>query len=161
MGSVSLTVAQARTAWERGGLFGLLRALNHPTPYRYTGIYRFEGPWVKNIWLFDREHPHIEYGSDIHWDASYCRLTAGNGDACEITNAPVDIRLERHPSRQTVQCYVGVLLKDRRGHDLGTLCHFDLCPHPTPEHALPTLRAVRDFVEHALSTELTTRGELS
>lgn len=131
-------------------LFRTLRVLNQTTDYRFTGIYLLDGRWVKSVLLFDRECPNVQIGHDILWDESYCRITATDGTACEITNSLTDPRLVTHAARETVQCHCGVLLRSPDGQPLGTLCHFDVRPRETPAGALLTLMALRSLVERRL-----------
>lgn len=144
-------------AVEVNGLFGLLKTLNSTTIYRFTGIYHFDGKWVKSVWLYDREHPNVEFGSDVLWDHSYCRMTAADGEFCEIVDAIADPRLVSHAARARVQSYVAVLLRKADRSAFGTLCHYDVCPRETPREAVTGLQAARDIVEQALSQELTER----
>ena len=133
-----------------GGLFALLQELNSATPYRFTGIYRFAGPWVKSVKLFDRERPHVELGSDVLWDNSYCRMASEDGDMCEVADAPLDPRLETHVARLQVQSYIAVLLRNTDGSHYGTLCHYDVTPRSTPRAVAEDLRVVRPLVEEAI-----------
>lgn len=136
------------------GLYGLLRALNATTSYRFTGIYRFDGEWVRNVWLYDRTRPDVRLGSDVLWDASYCRITASDGGICEIVNSLEDARLRAHPAREVVQSYLGVVLRLHNSPVFGTLCHYDVEPRVAPRGALEGLRAVTLLVERALHAEL-------
>lgn len=157
--SIESLVHRCELSLRTAGVFGLLRDLNLETPYRFTGIYRFEENWVRSVWLYDRETPERQYGSDVLWDASYCRMTAANGDACEITNSTLDPRLKSHAARDTVQSYVAVLLRHPMHQTFGTLCHYDTEPRVCPPHALACLRAVRPLLEQALHTELAASRE--
>jgi hypothetical protein len=136
------------------GVFAALQVLNASTPYRFTGIYRFDGGWVKSIWLYDRLTPTLKFGSDVRWDDSYCRITATDGDMCEITNSRQDPRLTMHAARERVQSYVAVLLNYPDGSAFGTLCHYDVEPRRTPAGTLDTLRAVKPLVEQGIQSEL-------
>lgn len=147
-------VHQCEEALRADGLFGLLRALNATTAYRFTGIYRFEGEWVRNVWLYDRTQPDVQFGSDVRWDASYCRLTATTGGACEIANSLADARLRSHAAREVVQSYLGVVLRMPDFTAFGTLCHFDTEPRVAPRLAAEGLRAATALVERALRAEL-------
>ena len=155
MRSISSVRQACADALQVGGLFGLLKTLNGRTPYRFTGIYRFDGEWVKSVWLYDREHPNIEFGSDVLWDHSYCRMTAAHGEYCEIADATADARLVSHVARRRVQSYVAVLLHQPDRSSLGTLCHYDVCPRETPRDVIRELQAVKDVVEQTLFRELT------
>ena len=149
--SILKRCAEARDA---EGLFGVLKALNATTSYRFTGIYRFDDRWVRSVWLYDRENPDIQFGSDVLWDDSYCRLTATEGDACEIVNALDDTRLMMHAARERVQSYVAVLLRTPDKGAFGTLCHYDVCPGETAPDVFATLREARDLVEDTLWRQL-------
>jgi hypothetical protein len=132
------------------GLHDALRYLNSATPYRLTGVYRFEGDLVRSVVLFDRKNPHLRIGADVPWNDSYCRLAAEDGARCEINDAPNDDRLTTHAARQNVQAYVAVLLKTPDGMPLGTLCHYDLGPVTAPPGIFQDLEGVSGAVERAL-----------
>ena len=131
-------------------LFAPLRLLNETTDYRFTGIYWLDGKWVKSVLLFDREHPNVQIGHDVLWDESYCRITATDGVACEITNSLTDARLTTHGAREAVQCYCAVLLRSPEGKPLGTICHYDVRPRQTPAGGVETLKALQSQVEKLL-----------
>ncbi|MBA3271876.1 MAG: hypothetical protein H0T71_15345 [Acidobacteria bacterium] len=147
-------VVECQRALEHGGLFAALKALNQTTPYRFTGIYRFEGRWVRSVWLVDRERPDTHFGSDVLWDESYCRLTATNGASCEIVNALEDGRLLEHAARQAVQSYVAVVLASPDRSALGTVCHYDVCPRDPPIGTLEVLQSVTPVIERAVWNQL-------
>jgi hypothetical protein len=136
------------------GVFGLLRLINDRTPYRFTGIYRFEREWVKNVWLYDRQCPDVQHGSDVLWDASYCRITSTDGDWFEIADSQHDPRLSSHPAREIVRSYLAVVLRDSRGNAWGTMCHYDLQQHVRPLGALEELCAVRPLIEQTIRNEI-------
>jgi len=131
-------------------MHGALAFLNSTTPYRLTGVYRFDGDLVRSVVLFDRKNPDLTLGGDVPWNDSYCRLTAENGDRCEIIDAPHDARLTEHAAREAVQAYVAVLLKTPEGASWGTLCHYDLQPVIPPLGVFEELDAVRPAVERAV-----------
>lgn len=133
-----------------GGLHAALKALNATTPYRLTGVYRFEGDLVRSVVLFDRKNPDLTIGVDVPWSDSYCRMTAEDGRSCEIIDALNDDRLTAHAAREAVQAYVAVLLKTPDGAPLGTLCHYDLQPLAPPAGVFEVLYRVRPIVERAL-----------
>ena len=134
------------------GLFAGLSLLNATSCHRFTGVYRFEGDWVKSVLLFDRKNPDLRVGENVRWENSYCMLTAQAGDRCEIRNSLTDARLQSHAAREAVQSYCAVLLYTRAGNPLGTLCHFDMKPQATPELTFGYLNAARPSVERFLWT---------
>ena len=146
-----LTLASAfeRTLHQRG-LHAALGVLNASTPYRLTGVYRFDGDSVRSVVLFDRKNPDLTVGVDVPWNDSYCRMTAEEGVRCEITDALADERLTTHAAREAVQAYIAVLLKTPPGEPLGTLCHYDLNPVTPPLGAFEDLDVVCPIVERTL-----------
>jgi hypothetical protein len=132
------------------GMHAALGFLNSTTPYRLTGVYRFDGDLVRSIVLVDRKNPDLTLGLDVPWNDSYCRLTAENGARCEIIDAPTDARLTAHAAREAVQAYVAVLLKTPEGAPWGTLCHYDLQPVTPPLGIFEDLDAVCPAVERAV-----------
>ena len=146
---LSLASAFERTL-HRQGLHAALGVLNASTPYRLTGVYRFEGDSVRSVVLFDRKNPDLTVGLDVPWNDSYCRMTAEDGVRCEITDALADERLATHAARETVQAYIAVLLRTPAGEPLGTLCHYDLIPVTPPLGAFVDLDVVCPIVERTL-----------
>jgi hypothetical protein len=134
----------------REGLHAALGLLNATTPYRLTGVYRFEGDLVRSVVLFDRKNPQLTMGQDVPWNDSYCRMAAEDGSRCEIKDALEDARLTTHAARVAVQAYVAVLLKTPDDAPLGTLCHYDLHPVTPPLGVFEDLDAVSPAVERAL-----------
>ena len=134
----------------RDGLSAALAMLNATTPYRLTGVYRFEADVVRSVVLFDRKNPHLTIGADVPWMDSYCRLTAESGSRCEIRDALQDARLATHAAQAVVQAYVAVLLRAPDGSPLGTLCHYDLHPVTPPLGVFEDLDAVCPTIERAL-----------
>ena len=132
------------------GLHGALRVLNATTPYRLSGVYRFEADLVKSVVLFDRKNPELTIGVDVPWNDSYCRMVAEDGRRCEISDSLADVRLGTHAAREAVQAYVAVLLKTPDGAPLGTLCHYDLHPVAPPEGIFHALERVAPVIERSL-----------
>src|SRR6266545_936964 len=73
---------------EEKGLHGALRVLNATTPYRLTGVYRFQEGLVRSVVLFDRKNPDLTVGADAPWNDSYCRLVAEDGRRCGSARTP-------------------------------------------------------------------------
>ncbi len=139
----------------RDDLFGALRLLNTGTDYRFTGIYTFDFPQVKNVVLFDRQSPNIEIGADVLWNDAYCRLTAVTGSPLVVTDSLTDDRLVGHPVRDSLRFYCGVPLRTPDDKPLGTLCHYDLAPQaPVSDDTLERLSSVRADVQKAVWSRL-------
>jgi hypothetical protein len=132
------------------GLHGALGVLNATTPYRLTGVYRFESGLVRSVVLFDRKNPELTVGVDVPWNDSYCRLVAEDGRRCKIADSLNDVRLRSHAARETVQAYVAVLLQTPEGAPLGTLCHYDLHPVEPPADIFDALDRVAPVIERTV-----------
>lgn len=145
-------------AARRGDLFEALRLLNQGTPYRFTGVYAFDYPFVKSVVLFDRHSPNIEIGADVVWDDAYCRMTATNGQPLVVTDSLEDDRLTNHPLRTTLRFYCGVPLRTPDDKPLGTLCHYDLSPQTLPDDTFARLMSVRQVVETSVWNRLELRA---
>lgn len=148
-------IAVLRDTLVSDDLFEALRVLNDTTDYRFTGIYLFDGPWVKSVLLFDRECPNVQIGHDVLWDDSYCRMAATDAGVFEITDALADARLATHAARHAVQCYCAVVLRSPDGKPLGTLCHYDVRPRLTAPQTFASLKAMQPQVQQLLWARLT------
>lgn len=141
---VEVLLEQFSALLDDGGLHAALGFLNARTRHRFTGVYRFEPPMLRNLCLFDRENPGLRLGGDTPMRETYCSLV-GEGVAPFTTeDAGRDDRLTTHPARQSVIAYCGVPLVTDEGACFGSLCHFDLRPRLAPDGEIPLLtRAAR------------------
>jgi hypothetical protein len=114
-----------RKVLDASGLHAALRYLNGRTPYRFTGVYRYEGETLRNVALFDRWTPESLKGSDAPMNETFCAIVRGEGAWLEVGHGPDD---ERFPwmHANAVVCYSGALIRDASGEPYGTLCHFDV-----------------------------------
>lgn len=137
-------------ALREDGLFAALRLLNGTTRHRFTGVYRYDGAWVRSHALFDRENPWLPIGPDVPLREAYCAIIAETGEHFQVEDAAADPRLATHPSRERILCYCGVPLLDPAGEPWGALCHYDFRPGEVPAETLRALEAVRLLVEESL-----------
>lgn len=130
-------LAQFQRALDGEGVHAALTLLNGRTPYRFTGVYRFEGDTLRNISLVDRWSPQEERGADAPMEETFCAIVRSRGDELTVSDGRGD---DRFPwmADNAVASYCGVLLRDADGVPFGTLCHFDLqrCEPPASELAL-------------------------
>ena len=113
-------------ALHRTGLHGALRFLNGRTPHRFTGVYRYDGPMLRNVGLFDQFNPEQAQGDDAPIGNTFCSLVPRFGGALAFYEARNDPRVSH--IQTPVVSYCGIQLRDGNGVALGTLCHFDLKP---------------------------------
>lgn len=142
--SWSKEVEEVQRLLDARGLHAALRYLNERTPYRFTGLYRFEGDTLRSVALFDRWSPETLTGADAPTGQTFCAIVRDAGDSLAVMDGRVDVRFP-WMTANPVACYCGVLLRDKQGAPAGTLCHFDLqrCEPPTSEFDL--LRQLREL----------------
>jgi len=131
-------IALVQHALGAGGLHAALDVLNRRTPFRFTGVYRFDGDMLRNVALFDRWAPDSSEGADAPMHEAFCAITGRLDAPLEVTDGATD---PRHPWMQqnAVRSYCGTPIHDGEGQAIGTLCHFDLQPCQAISSELPLL----------------------
>jgi GAF domain-containing protein len=132
-------VTEFVTIFDRDGLHDALAFLNARTRHRYTGLYRFEPPMLRNLCLYDRENPRLHVGGDSPMDETYCSIVGERAAPFATPDALGDECLATHPARADVQAYCGAPVTDGVGRCVGTLCHFDVRPRLVPETEIPIM----------------------
>ena len=121
-----------------GGLGAALRLLNERTPFRFTGVYRFDGAMLRNVALFDRWTGAESPGADAPMDETFCGITGRIDQPLEVTDGEKDARFPWMQAN-AVRSYTGTPIRDGDGTAIGTLCHFDLQPCQSISSELPWL----------------------
>jgi len=119
-------VSQVAYSLRRDGLYSTLALLNGRTRFRYTGVYMFEPPLLRNVCMFDREDASVRAFADMPLTNSYCAIVAATGNSFATTDSLQDSRLIAHPARRRVIAFHGFPLRDTKGRCVGALCHWDL-----------------------------------
>jgi hypothetical protein len=130
---------------QSNGVHAALAYLNNRTPHRFTGIYRYDGTTLRNIFLYDKFDNGVQRGDDAPMEATYCSLVVAGGGSLEIMDASTDERVMGVVITPVVS-YCGVLLVDRDGEPFGTLCHFDLNRCEARTGDLPLLKAASEML---------------
>lgn len=132
----------------RQGVHAALNYLNSRTPHRYTGIFRFDGPTLRNEALFDRNQLHVTQSEPVPLAVTYCSLVGRQQAPLQILDAATDLQAQAIDT--PVVSYCGVLIRDAQGMPYGTLCHYDLqrCQERTAD--LPLLEAAATLLYHSL-----------
>jgi hypothetical protein len=130
------------------GIHAALEYLNHRTPHRYTGVFRFDGELLRNEALFDRYQPSVRQGVDVPMATTYCALVGRQEAPLNILDATIDPQAQGVDT--AVISYCGVLIRDAQGQAYGTLCHYDLhrCQQRTTD--LPLLEAAAQLLYQQL-----------
>jgi hypothetical protein len=123
------TALDATRAIARADLHGVLARLNARVPFRFTGVYRFDGAVLRNVALFDRVNPALPRGCDAPLGETYCAITGRMNDALLVSDGRRDPRYAWMRANAVIS-YCGVPIRSEAGEPVGTLCHFDLAPWP-------------------------------
>jgi hypothetical protein len=129
------------------GVHAALGYLNSRTPHRYTGIFRFEGQFSRNVVLYDRFDLLVQNGQDVPLAEAFCSLVEREQEPLQVIDASLDPRAWE--INTLVISYYGVLIRDPQGNIYGTLCHYDLELCQALAMNLPLLEvAATLFYEH-------------
>ncbi len=141
---------------DEGRLHDALRLINDRVEHRFTGVYRFGPPGLRNVTLFDSANPDIQVGQDTPLRETYCSVVGETGAPFATADARTDPRLAAHPARESTLAYCGAPLRaDPEAAPFGTLCHFDVVPRPVPAEEGPVLTAVAERIAGLLAGQPT------
>lgn len=130
-----------------------LECLNRRSSHRFTALYRFDGPTLRNLHLVDREDPTVERSPDLPVLESYCLFVRRTSQRFTVEDADCDARVLGHPKQPTVKSYCGVPLLAPTGQLFGTICHFDFDPKPFSELEVQILEEMAPRLVAALEAE--------
>ena len=132
-------------ALRSGGLHSVLRMLNARGTHRFTGIYRYDGEWLRNVALFDRWSAESTKGEDAPMQETFCAIVPSEGSVLEVLDGGSD---QRFPwmSENAVVSYCGALIRSESGEPFGTLCHFDEQRCETASTEFPMMAAAAPLI---------------
>ena len=133
----------------REDLHGVLARLNARVPFRFTGVYRFDGTLLRNVALFDRLDPALPRGADAPLGETYCAITGRMNDALLVSDGRRDPRYAWMRANAVIS-YCGVPIRSETGEPLGTLCHFDVAPWPPQGDEAGFLLCIADLFRGCL-----------
>jgi GAF domain-containing protein len=90
------------------------------------------------------------FPSDMLIAASYCAFGAA-GAAFSVSDASRDPRVASHPKREALRAYCGVPILRADGSMFGTLCHYDVSPHPVLDETVAAMERVARMLVSSLS----------
>ncbi|MBK0392380.1 GAF domain-containing protein [Ramlibacter algicola] len=140
---------EATRSIAREDLHGVLASLNARVPFRFTGVYRFDGALLCNVALFDRLSPVVPRGADAPLGETYCAITGRMNDALLVSDGRRDPRYPWMRANAVIS-YCGVPIRSDAGTPLGTLCHFDLAAWPAQGDEAGYLLCIADLFRHCL-----------
>jgi hypothetical protein len=145
-------LAEFRARLEERGLHAALDYLNSRIPFRFTGVYRFDGDTLRNVALFDRWAPETVQGSDAPMAETFCALVPDAGGILLVEDGRNDPRYPAMAANAVV-CYCGAVVRDADGEPVGTMCHFDVQHCEPPRNELALLEAATPFVHDYLAAQ--------
>lgn len=137
---------------EEEGVHAVLGFLNARVEHRFTGLYRFDPPTLRNVLIYDRENPDLRIGPDAPMERTYCSIVGATEEPFHTPDSHDDERVREHPARESVRAYTGVLLEDDEGEPFGTLCHFDHVPCEPATDDLALLQSLAPSLRAALES---------
>jgi GAF domain-containing protein len=118
-----------------------LAYLNEGVPHRYSAVYRFAGPMLRNVLLHDKAgEMRPEYLAAVPFDKSFCQFVLRDS-SFRTDDSAADPRLEGHPYQGVVVSYHSVPLVSNVGELWGTLSHFDMAPLPLSDDEFELLQS--------------------
>ena len=93
-------VGQFKAVLKADGLVVAMRWLNDRVPYRFTGIFAFDGDMLRNICLIDKENESTTNCSAQPITESYCMYIHRTAERFSVEEASGDMRVGAHPKRR-------------------------------------------------------------
>lgn len=150
------TIAEFRRLLQEQGIRPALGFINSLSSHRFIGIYRFDGPTLRNVCLVDREDEFAPLQEDVAVEQSYCLYVRDTEANFEFEDSLLDPRVEGHPLRQKVRAYCGIPLITESGQILGSLCHFDFTPRRISEPEVYLLETIAPYITKWLEEKIRT-----
>ncbi len=145
--------ARFKDLLKQEGLFEAVRFLNSKSVHRFTALYVFDGPMLRNVCLVDKENDSVRQMDTIEITESYCVFVRNSGQTFIVPDSLVDERVQGHPKQATIQSYCGLpLLKSSGTQLVGTVCHFDFTPNPYSDDEVLLLEMVTPALVDALES---------
>lgn len=137
---------------EGQGVHALLLLLNHRTPHRYTGIYRYDPPTLRSVYLVDAFDPELRKGADVAMSDAYCVIVGEQRKSIVFNDAQCDPRFAPRPNSPVVS-YCGTLLSTSDGIPYGTLCHYDVARCDENVNDVAVLEALAPLIMAKITLE--------
>lgn len=148
---VGSSVVDLASILSSSGPLAAVAHVNARTRFRFTGIYRFEPPLLRNLYLHDRENPTLDVSGAVSpIEQTFCSIVVGENRCFDTEDAREDVRLDSHPARERVLSYCGVPIRRENGTVWGTLCHFDHRPRLLLPLERQVLEALASLLTHCV-----------
>ena len=129
-----------------GGPEAALAYLNEGVPHRYSAVYRFAGPMLRNVLIHDKEGKmRPEYLAAVPFDQSFRQFVLRDS-SFRTDDSSTDPRLDGHPYQGVVVSYHSVPLVTVAGELWGTLSHFDMAPLPLSDEEFELLQSAAELL---------------
>jgi GAF domain-containing protein len=139
-----------KTLLEEAGVFEALRFVNSKSAHRFTALYAFDGPLLRNVCLVDKENNSVRRMDSCNVTDSYCLYVRNSNQKFVMPDSLSDERVAEHPKREVIQSYCGMPLINEQSTLLGTICHFDFSPIPYTDEEVDILEMIAPDLVHEL-----------
>ncbi len=148
------TVTDLEGILTRDGVVGVLRVLNARTPFRYTALYRYDGPRLRSVALVDRLEPTTTNGGEVAVETTLCWIVQRDRASFATNDASKDDRVAGLPLRDDVQAYCGTLVRNADGTPFGSICHFDHVSHAVSDAEIVLLEQFAPVLARVVAPEV-------
>ncbi len=152
--SESSMLDEVRALLADKGISEVLGFLNARTSHRYTAHYKYEGPILRNIALYDRLNPSSTKGDDAPVETTFCGLVERDRGTFVTRDGSIDPRAAGLPLRDNVKAYCGVLIRNADGTPFGSLCHFDHVPRDVPDGEVALLEELGPLLASSAAADV-------
>lgn len=136
---------------EEDGVRAALEWLNKRVDYRFTALYIKDGDILKNIYVFDRQHPHAKPFTNSPVEEFYGLLVFAAEQSVVVVNAGRESESGKPEKGTTINAYCGLPLRRADGSIFGTLCHFDYLPREVDAAELAVLTSASEIISATLN----------
>lgn len=149
-------LAKWKRVLDEQGIHALLLVLNSRTPHRYTAIFRYDPPTLRNVYLVDAFDSKVRRGADVAMADAYCVIVGEQRKSLVFSDASCDPRIAPRPNSPVVS-YCGTLLTTAAGDPFGTLCHYDVARCDENVNEILALEQLAPLIMAKLELDLPTR----
>jgi hypothetical protein len=146
---MSFTIDDFEQTLREQGLHAALGLLNGRTAHRFTGVYRYDGEWLRNVALYDRWNTALPRGEDALMRETFCAIVPGVGSTLEVIDGATDVRFP-WMNENAVVSYCGALIRGETGDPYGTICHFDVNRCEAASSQFPLMSAAAPLIYRAI-----------
>ena len=141
---------RVRFLLEQRDIRGVVEHLNLHSEFRFTKVSRFDPPFLRSVYLYDKTQRGTVDPTTQMADDSYSAIIRRDKRPFYTEDSLMDSRLVSHPLRKQVRCYVGAPIMLSGGGIWGVLAHCDTSPRKVPAGEADLLLQVAELLSQEL-----------